>query len=716
MKRSRRKKTGNRNRRASVGAMRSWTIRVVLPALALGIGLSGSRVIPPSDAAVAGAEAPLAPVELDRYLLQPYAPSLSDSALALLRSAVRAREAGDADAARARFEAAGELLPAFADWAQLLAADAAGRAGDVPSVRRLLAETDPELARDRGWRALVRAYRAARDHSGAAAAAADARPAPTAERVDAIVTRGELFLVLRDSAGARAAFRAAIDTFPGATRTVDAARALTSMTRLTLDDRARIGRVYLRHGNLPRGLASLDEYLDGRGGTPDLRNALRLEIGRTLFARGEYRTAERRMLALAALQVEPELAAEALLIAGRAQYRDGRSPQGRATLQQAVERVEGAGPIAAEALFVLADMAHDAGNMRQARELYARSTRAEPASARGHEAAVRLGTLAWLGGETTAAAAAFAAAPGDGERRQRLDYWTARAHAAAGDSLLAARLLEAVITSNPLSYYGMRAAERLRAPPPALPAGLADAAETRTRTQNALLRYDLLTALELEDAAGYELDRLQRGYDQQRDVLYALAEALHERGEHLRAVLIGRALERTAGTRDARLLRIINPFPYRELIEREARRNDLDPYFVVALMRQESLFNPKAKSGAGAIGLMQVMPATGKAVAHRLGIAGFTPEKLTDPELNIRIGTVILAGHLRSYGGRVEDVLVAYNAGSGRLSRWRDFPERADRDLFVERIPFQETRDYVRVVQSNAYVYRALYGGGPGNW
>lgn len=697
-------------RRASVRTTRSYMIRVFLPALALGIGLSGSRVIPPSDVVTASAEAPLVPVALDRYLLETYDVALRDSALVLLRSALHARDAGNAVVARERFEAAGALLPAFADWAHLLAADAAGRGGDVATVRRMLAASDSELARDRGWRALVRAHREAKDIAGAAAAAAAAQPAPVSERVEAWVTRGELSLLLRDSAAARMAFRTATDSFPSATRTVDAARTLAGMSSLTLDDRARIGRVYMRHGNMPRALSNLEAYLEGRGGTSDTRNALRLEIGKALFARGENAQAEQRMLRLAALRIAPELAAEALLYAGRAQYRQGRTTQGRASLERAVERMQGSGAIAANALFVLGDMAHDDGRIDAARAYYRRAGEADPASARGHEAAVRYAALAYLDGDMQAAAVAFAAAPGEGARRQRLDYWAARAHRAAGDSSIAASLLQVVIAANPLSYYGMRAAERLSAPIPTVPPGVRDGEQTATRVQNALLRYDLLNALGLSDAASYELDRLQRSYDGQRATLYAIAEALHERGEHLRAVSIGRALERTADAVDARLLRIINPFPYRELIEREARRNDIDPYFVVALMRQESLFNPAARSGPGAIGLMQVMPRTGTAVAARLGMKGFTPEKLTDPAINIRIGTAILAEHLRNYGGRVEDVLIAYNAGAGRLGRWRSLPERVDPDLFVERIPYDETRDYVRIVQTNAYVYRTLYG------
>jgi soluble lytic murein transglycosylase len=630
--------------------------------------------------------------------------------LIVLRRALALRDSGDVAAARRSFEAAGRLLPAFGDWAQLLAADAVARSGDTAAVRALLATSAAELARDRGWRAHVRAHREARDLAGAARAAAAARPEPAAERVDRFVTLGELRLRLGDADGARAAFRLAADSFPGAVRTVDAARALAAAPGRTLDDQARIGRVYLRHGNLPRALAALDAYLEGRGGTADERNALRLEIGQALFARGELANAERRMLRLAALQIAPELAAEALLVAGRAQYRAGRETVGRATLTRAVDRVGGTGRIAAEALFVLADMAHDDGAVDAARDYYRRASAADPTSARGHEAAVRFAAIAYLRGELTAAAAAFAAAPATGPRRQRLDYWAALSHRSLGDSARAETLLRVVLSADPLSYYGMRAAERLGAPPPRPPSGPADDELNRTRVHNALVRYDVLRALGLNDAASYEMDRVQRAYTQERAFNYALAEALHVRGEHLRAIRLGRELERTTTARDERLLRIINPFPYRDAITREARRHGLDPSFVAALIRQESLFNPAAKSGAGAIGLMQVMPRSGAAVARRLGIGSFKPAMLTDPEINLRIGTVILADHLRNYGNRVPDVLIAYNAGAGRLARWRALPEREFAELFVERIPYEETRDYVRIVQTNAYTYRALYG------
>ncbi|HEV2132256.1 MAG TPA: lytic transglycosylase domain-containing protein, partial [Longimicrobiaceae bacterium] len=116
-------------------------------------------------------------------------------------------------------------------------------------------------------------------------------------------------------------------------------------------------------------------------------------------------------------------------------------------------------------------------------------------------------------------------------------------------------------------------------------------------------------------------------------------------------------------------------------------------------------------SPAGAVGLMQVMPATGRGLARAAGIANFDPQMLRQPETNVRLGTRFLADLQRRYGGRATDVFAAYNAGPGRLVRWRTLPEYADEELFAERIPFQETRDYVKIVRFNAQMYRMLYGG-----
>jgi soluble lytic murein transglycosylase len=109
---------------------------------------------------------------------------------------------------------------------------------------------------------------------------------------------------------------------------------------------------------------------------------------------------------------------------------------------------------------------------------------------------------------------------------------------------------------------------------------------------------------------------------------------------------------------------------------------------------------------------MQVMPSTGRRLARTLRIRPFRTTSLRKPDVNVRIGTRFLSDMIKGWGGRVDKVLAAYNAGPNRMERWAEFPEAREAELFMERIPFDETRDYVRVVQLNARIYQMLYGSG----
>jgi soluble lytic murein transglycosylase len=320
-------------------------------------------------------------------------------------------------------------------------------------------------------------------------------------------------------------------------------------------------------------------------------------------------------------------------------------------------------------------------------------------------------TLHWSAGdraralEVLRAAGAPDVATYEGQQRA---YWLARAGAPDGP-----RLLESLWETAPFTYYGIRAGEalgrtgelggRIRpwqgAVPPTAVRRASDIAD----------RAAVLTGANLVVRATYEVGRALEA--EETPVLYALGEALHDRLLPGPGVRVGRALQRQEGSWNEALLRLVYPFPYRATIEREARRNNVDPFLVAGLIRQESGFNASARSPAGALGLMQIMPATGTSLARELGISGFRTGRLTEPELNLRMGTRYLATMLGRYGGRTGDALVAYNAGPTRMARWRSFPEHGDPELFAERIPFTETRDYVRIVQANAAIYRALYCG-----
>jgi soluble lytic murein transglycosylase len=226
----------------------------------------------------------------------------------------------------------------------------------------------------------------------------------------------------------------------------------------------------------------------------------------------------------------------------------------------------------------------------------------------------------------------------------------------------------------------------------------------------ALARLDLLREIGWDEAASYELARTRRHFAPYDGALYTLAEGLNQRGFTSTGIGMAWDIYRREGAWNLRLLRIVYPFPYQDIIVAEAAERGVDPFLAAGLIRQESMFNPRAVSGAGAVGLMQVMPATARTLARGLGVKAVTTDLLRKPDVNVHLGMRYLADQLRTWDGRLVPVLAAYNAGPSRLERWRRFPEWGRDQLFTERIPFEETRDYVKIVQHNASMYRALYG------
>ena len=154
--------------------------------------------------------------------------------------------------------------------------------------------------------------------------------------------------------------------------------------------------------------------------------------------------------------------------------------------------------------------------------------------------------------------------------------------------------------------------------------------------------------------------------------------------------------------------RILFPEPWWETIQAESARNNLDPYLVASLIRQESEFNPSAISPANAYGLMQLLPSAGKSIAREEGIRPFQTYQLFDPATNIRLGTRYLRKTLDKFGGVTEYALAAYDAGDDRVRDWQAAGPYQGMDEFVESIPFTETREYVEAILRNYETYKAI--------
>ncbi|MEO6212035.1 MAG: transglycosylase SLT domain-containing protein [Vicinamibacterales bacterium] len=300
-------------------------------------------------------------------------------------------------------------------------------------------------------------------------------------------------------------------------------------------------------------------------------------------------------------------------------------------------------------------------------------------------------------------------------------YWAARSHGKIGAASHASARMRIVYADYGNSYYGRLAGGHLRR------AGLLpvrDAVRAVSTPVTAVAAPALpteatirmLLASGLYDDALSELRYAQRVWGSSPVIDATIAWTYHQKGELRRAITLMRRaypqhLAADGRTLPPEILQVIYPLAYWDSIRRESARMGLDPYLVAALIGQESTFDPQIKSPANAWGLMQVVPATGRRLARNLEIRNFTTERLTDPELNIRLGTYYFAQLIQQFGGTYY-ALASYNAGENRVVRWRAERPGLDEDEFIDDIPFPETQNYVKRILGTAEDYRLLYGSG----
>lgn len=299
---------------------------------------------------------------------------------------------------------------------------------------------------------------------------------------------------------------------------------------------------------------------------------------------------------------------------------------------------------------------------------------------------------------------------------QQLDptwvYWKARALTAIGgdDRRAEARTLYESIAGT-RGFYELLALEELgqRAAVPTRPAPLTpeekDAARNNPSLQRALYAISIGLRPEGTREWNYATNLHDKGGMNDRDLL-AAADLACQREVWDRCI---NTSERTKGVIDVDQR---FPMPFRDTVVRKSREIGLDPAYVYGLIRQESRFIMDARSGVGASGLMQVMPATARWTAKKIGMNDFTPGQINDRDTNITIGTNYLKLALDDFDGSMALAAAAYNAGPGRPRNWRNGPT-VDAAIWAENVPFTETRDYVKKVLANTTNYAAVISGQP---
>jgi soluble lytic murein transglycosylase-like protein len=270
-----------------------------------------------------------------------------------------------------------------------------------------------------------------------------------------------------------------------------------------------------------------------------------------------------------------------------------------------------------------------------------------------------------------------------------------------------ARVLFTSIAGRP-HFYGQLAGEELgvltTAPPRAAPPTEAEMAEARGNAS--LARAQRFYELGLRVEGNREWSYGLRGLSDRQ--LLAAAELARQRG------LLDRAVNTADRTRQEHNYDLRFVAPFADKLNSSAREQSLDPAWVYGLIRQESRFVMDARSSAGASGLMQLMPATARWVARKMGVRDFSPAQINELDTNLQFGTFYLKSVLDDLEGSPLLASAAYNAGPGRPKSWRNTLSRpVEGAIFAEIIPFNETRGYVKAVLSNATYYAALFSGKP---
>lgn len=286
-------------------------------------------------------------------------------------------------------------------------------------------------------------------------------------------------------------------------------------------------------------------------------------------------------------------------------------------------------------------------------------------------------------------------------------YWKARAlqalagDARGGDSMRAEAQAMLAQIAGQLSFYGGLAAENLgqSVPLPPRPAPLTNAEREAAKRQPGLARALQLITLGLRQEGVREWNFSLLGMGDRE--LLAAAQIACEREVWDRCISTS---DRTRAVVD---MEQRFPTPFRAEVQARALEAGVDPAYVFGVIRQESRFIVDAKSKVGAMGLMQVMPATARWTARKIGLASYHVDQIAERDINLKLGTSYLKYVLDEFGGSLPMAAAAYNAGPSRSRKWREGPV-LEVAVWAENIPFSETRDYVKRVLSNSAFYTAL--------
>ena len=634
------------------------------------------------------------------------------------------------------------------DYALLLRAQALAQAG-----RRVEARAAYEqLARDypnsmRAREASLRAAELALQDGQAAAVPTFLKQLVDADDADALSLAARAYEQQNDAARARAAYRRIAFYAPVAPELTGSAPALTQPITISLPadvltnpppSAAELTTRAERLAQAKRYNDAADAYRQLVASFPaSATPQTELRYGVAAYSAGSQRTAE----AVAALSAVPasasDMRAEALFYLAQTYARAKQWAQARAAADE-LRRAFPQDTRGVRALVAAGLAARDAKMTLEAGNFFRAAVAAAPGAV---EVAQAQFELAWAAHEAKNYPESAKLllehlatyADRNTDNRGRAGYWAGRDLERAGRTAEARAIYRAMLQRYDANWYGALARTRLDAMPrvaageqtsfaPDAPVSRATAnlntvsvaEETAgAEAEPALRRADELDITGLADYALDEINRVLAAAPRSPRLNLAKARILRSRDDNLLAFL---ALQKSypdyAQMKPAELTRaewdVFYPLAHWDTIRQEARAHNLDPYTVAGLIRQESVFDPRAKSGANAYGLMQLLLDTAQRTARKYNLPPpASADALYDPVLNIKLGTAYLRDQIDRFG-RIEYVAAAYNAGPNRAERWRtELPQEMDE--WAEAVPFRETRGYVQGVTRNTLQYKRLY-------
>jgi peptidoglycan lytic transglycosylase len=538
-----------------------------------------------------------------------------------------------------------------------------------------------------------------------------------------------------DRTRATAQYRRLYFYAPAASETAEAATALSRLGASTAASNAeealsRADKLY----EAPKYADAYQAYTDGLASFPALANA-QTQLKRGIAASAQGKTAE----AVAALNSVPtsagETRAEALNHLAQTYARAHQWEDARRTLDE-LRQIFPNSPRSASAFVSVGRIAESAKNTTDASYFL----RTAVSSFKGMvEVAQAQFDLAWEAHDARNYSDSSQQliehlayyVDKNNDNRGRAGYWAARDSERAGKLAQARALYQAMLGRYDANWYGYLAKQRLdamgnRAPRETFAAdSLVGRAVVNLQTVNvaeetagaaedrAILKADELTNVGLDDFALSELSAASEAHSDSPKVNLAIARVYRSQEENVRAFnALRRSFPDYSQMKPEEMTReqwdVFYPLAYWDIIVQESRARNLDPYQVAGLIRQETVFESRARSGAKAYGLMQVLVPTATLTARRYGVnRTITVDSLFEPRLNIQLGTAYLRDQIDKFG-RIEYVAAAYNAGPARATQWRaSLPFEIDE--WAEAVPFKETRGYVQGVVRNRLQYERLY-------